>query len=372
MIVSASRVSTGACVARRDQMQRNQRRHRGADRGEPVIEPHEAVHERERERLHGDQRAAPADRRPRPAADDAADQRADQAIVAPLPRQAVGRAQDDGDRQQHPIAVPLAAERRPRRRRPSSSRATAGPRSEAPASRATDAACSSRGSNERRGRKAPRSTSPIAASAASASESVCSSPGCRRARRRSGASSRDDRGVLVLARVASRLSTPRRLALQRLEGERMVGRQARRPVREQIEAEALHVERAGAQQQHDARQQLRAPRASCAAAADRRCAATSASNTSSMHADRRGEPQPLRALARAGSAAARAPPAIAPTAPPAGGCPRHRPRRGRHRRRRSARDRDEIGGEFAKRTRSPSSAGRPARPARVSASDIRK
>ena len=72
---------------------------------EHIIEPNETVQQRKRQPLRRDQRAC---RQPRDRAcgDDAADQRADDAVVAPLLGQPVIRAHDDRDRQQDPVSVP--------------------------------------------------------------------------------------------------------------------------------------------------------------------------------------------------------------------------------------------------------------------------
>ena len=118
--VSARRADRRAGLARVDKMQRGQRHHRSADRSEPVVGAHEAVRQRQRQGLDDHQRAdrqiGDGDR-----GDDAADQRAGDAVVAPLAGPAVAGAHDDRDGQQHPIAMAGVAEaaRDDRARRPS-------------------------------------------------------------------------------------------------------------------------------------------------------------------------------------------------------------------------------------------------------------
>ena len=70
-------------LGRVDEMQRDQRHHRGADRGEAVVGADETVGQRQRRALDQHQRAdrQMADEQ---RSDDAADQRADDAVVAPL------------------------------------------------------------------------------------------------------------------------------------------------------------------------------------------------------------------------------------------------------------------------------------------------
>ena len=64
----------------------------------------------DREALHRDQRLSRqiGDRAGR---QHAADERADDAVVAPLPGQSVACAHHDRDREQNPVAMPLVAER---------------------------------------------------------------------------------------------------------------------------------------------------------------------------------------------------------------------------------------------------------------------
>ena len=314
-------------LGRVDEVQRDERHHRGADRGEAVVRAR---------RSHGSAPAPgpgpaparrPADRRRRPRRRRSR-QRADDAVVAPLARPAVARAHDDGDGQQHPIAVAAPPPKRlrddgagdHRRGQPHGiaqhRRVRGGTAARAGADRSCGAARKPR-DRPRRSPPPPPSSSVIARS----SRSMWRRASSRRATVASTAARCS--GVELVAG-----GEPRRLAPHRVGRHRMAGRQSRLGAGQQLEAEMLQVERGGAQRDADARRAACAPPASRARRAGR-IARRPPRRTSraARRSSRRAAPAPAsRAAARA---AARAPPATGRRAPPAGGSPRRRLRAGR-------------------------------------------
>ncbi len=90
-------------------MQAEQRHHRRGDGGQPVIDLHVGVGDGDREKLDGQQQGRRAEPKQR-AGQAAAEDRAEQPLVAPLPRRAVARPHDHRDGEEDPVAVPEAGD----------------------------------------------------------------------------------------------------------------------------------------------------------------------------------------------------------------------------------------------------------------------
>ena len=228
--------------------------------------------------------------------DDAADQRADDAVVAPLARPAVARAQDDGDGQQHPIAVAGAAAEGlrdqgagdHRRGQPHgvAQHRRAGPKLLGELARIVGAARREGGEVDFADR---RRRGVVVGDRAFEPLDVAARVEQARDRRL------DRRALLRIELVAH--GEPRRLAPHRVGRDRMAGRQPRLGAGQQIEAEVLQVERGGAQGDADARRQRprRRPVAQGGQVALRRDQRV---ERVEQHADRRGEPHALGRRAR--------------------------------------------------------------------------
>ena len=189
---------------------------------------------------------------------------------------------------------------------------------------------------DRFGMKAARSTPPIAVSAVFVVRERLLEPADMAERQnepaRRGAERVDGRPVSVA------FFELRRLALEGVDGELMVGRQCRPVRRQDFKAQVVEIERADAHRRPDVPEQRKPPPA-LRGSARRRIGRRRARRRrrAGCRSWRRGEGS--RSRAARGRAAARAPIAIVPTAPPAGGSPRHRPPRDRPRDRRSRRPR---------------------------------